>query len=43
MTDGLGVEGLRNLVFCTCTCQVGKKEALPEVKMCSEMDVKLLE
>ncbi|KAI3698603.1 hypothetical protein L2E82_42267 [Cichorium intybus] len=43
MTDGFGVEGLRNLVFWTCTCQTGKKEALAGVNMTSEMEVTLLE
>ena len=43
MTDGLGVESLRNLVFSTATCQMGRKEAFTEVKMSLEMEVTLLE
>ncbi|KAI3698605.1 hypothetical protein L2E82_42269 [Cichorium intybus] len=39
MTDGLRVEGLRNLVFWTATCQMGRKEALLELMKSSEPGV----
>lgn len=43
MTDGFGVEGLRNLVFWTATCQTGMKEALTGVKTSCETEVALSE
>ncbi|KAI3736642.1 hypothetical protein L2E82_26575 [Cichorium intybus] len=43
ITDGFGVEGLRNRVFSILTSQTGTKEALVGVKMNSETEVTLLE